>query len=333
MNAKTFFGLVVPLIGILPLGACEWRIQNALAPAGPHADAVAALSWVLFVGGALIFVLVMALAAYAVWAPAAWRGGLGHPRTIIAGGLAFPIVTLTALLFYGFFIFRDLHVEAEPQSAWIEVIGEQYWWRVHYYGEDGELLFITANEIRMPTGRPVRFVLKSADVIHSFWVPALAGKLDMIPAHVNEYAFAADRPGIYRGQCAEFCGAQHTKMAFYVVALLPDEYEAWVAEQMEPADEPDSPFLEQGKRLFLANGCGSCHRVAGTPAGGLLGPDLTHIGSRVSIGAGILPNNVGTLGGWISSAQHIKPDNLMPSFGNLQGEELRAIAAYMESLK
>jgi cytochrome c oxidase subunit 2 len=321
------------ILACLPLGACEWRIQNALAPAGPHADIVATLSWVMFIGGGLIFVFVMALSAYAVWAPAERRAWLGHRRTIIAGGLAFPIVTLTALLIYGFFIFRGLHVEDEPLAARIEVIGERFWWRVNYYGEDGELLFVTANEIRMPTGRPVLFVLKAQDVIHSFWVPALAGKLDMIPAHVNEYAFAAERPGVYRGQCAEFCGAQHTKMAFYVVALLPDEYEAWVAEQMEPADEPDTPFLEQGKRLFLANGCGSCHRVAGTPADGLLGPDLTHIGSRLSLAAGVLPNNIGTLGGWISSAQHIKPDNLMPSFGNLQGEELRAIAAYMESLK
>jgi cytochrome c oxidase subunit 2 len=175
--------------------------------------------------------------------------------------------------------------------------------------------------------------LKTQDVIHSFWVPSLAGKLDMIPGHVNAYRFAATRPGVYRGQCAEYCGAQHALMAFYVVAMAREEFETWYADQVAPAPEPILPLLAKGKALFLENGCGACHTVRGTLADGKLGPDLTHVGSRLSLAAGTFPNNRGTLAGWIASAQHLKPDNLMPSFGNLQGEELRAIAAYMDSLK
>jgi cytochrome c oxidase subunit 2 len=204
---------------------------------------------------------------------------------------------------------------------------------VHYLDAEGATRVVGANEIRIPVGRPIEFVLKTRDVIHSFWVPSLAGKLDMIPGHTNAYRFAAERPGIYRGQCAEYCGAQHALMAFYVVAMTGEDFDAWYAREAKPAAEPDTPFLARGKTLFLETGCGACHVVRGTPADGRLGPDLTHVGSRLSLAAGTFPNNQGTLAGWIASAQHLKPGNLMPSFGNLQGEELRAIAAYMESLK
>jgi cytochrome c oxidase subunit 2 len=161
----------------------------------------------------------------------------------------------------------------------------------------------------------------------------LAGKLDMIPGRVNSYRFAAQRPGMYRGQCNEYCGAQHALMAFYVVAMERAEFDAWYARESAPAPEPRTAFLTRGKALFLENGCGACHTVRGTPAAGKIGPDLSHIGGRVSLAAGIFPNNAGTLAGWISSAQHLKPGNLMPSFGNLEGEQLRAMAAYLESLK
>lgn len=213
------------------------------------------------------------------------------------------------------------------------MVGERWWWRVHYLDENGDISFVTANEIRMPVGQPVRFELKAQDVIHSFWVPSLAGKLDMIPGRTNSYTFSAEKPGVYRGQCAEYCGAQHALMAFYAIAMEPGEFEAWALDQARPAGEPRIPYLERGQALFIENGCGACHTVRGTPADGELGPELTHVGSRVSIGAGILPNYRGALAGWISSVQHLKPEALMPSYGNLEGEELRAIAAYLESLK
>lgn len=307
-------------------------IQSALAPRGPHADYVATLSWIMFRAGALIFFLVVVLAALATFYPHRTRPWLGGRSAIVIGGIAFPVVTLTALLVYGLVGARAL-VTFDPPALRIEVIGESWWWRVHYLNASGSADLVAANEIRIPVGVPVEFVLKSADVIHSFWVPSLAGKLDMIPGHVNSYRFAAERAGIYRGQCAEFCGAQHAKMAFFVVAMARQEFDAWYGEQARPAAEPAVALQQQGRALFLSNGCGACHTVRGTPADGIIGPDLTHVGGRRSIGAGIFPNNVGTLAGWISSAQHLKPGNLMPSFGNLRGDELRAIAAYLESLK
>jgi cytochrome c oxidase subunit II len=311
--------------------ALMW-IQSALVPRGPHADAVATASWVMFIGGGLIFLLVMALTVVAILLPRERRGWMAHRGFIVGLGIVFPIVTLTALLVYGLVLSRNL-VTAGPPALRIEVVGEQFWWRVHYVDAEGATGLVSANEIHIPTGRPIEFVLKTRDVIHSFWVPSLAGKLDMIPGHTNTYRFTAERPGVYRGQCAEYCGAQHALMAFYVVAMPQEAFEAWYARQLGPAAEPTVSLLARGKALFLENGCGTCHAVRGTPANGRLGPDLSRVGSRLSIAAGTYPNNVGTLAGWIASAQHLKPGNLMPSFGNLQGEELRAIAAYLESLK
>jgi cytochrome c oxidase subunit 2 len=326
---RTRLSICIPL---LALASCS-PVQSALDTAGPHAAAIGKIGWVMYIGGGLIFLLVMALLIAAMVVPSRRRGWLADRRVIVAGGIAFPVIVLSALLVYGLYIARVLVANPEEPALTIEVIGERWWWRVHYLNEAGEVEFVTANEIRIPVGQPVRFVLKTQDVIHSFWVPSLAGKLDMIPGRVNSYTFSAEKPGVYRGQCAEYCGAQHALMAFYTVAMEPREYEAWVQDQSAPAEEPRIASLETGQELFLANGCGACHTVRGTQAAGVLGPDLTHVGSRLSIGAGILPNNLGTLAGWISSTQHLKPDALMPSFGNLQGEELRSIAAYLESLK
>jgi cytochrome c oxidase subunit 2 len=311
--------------------ALMW-IQSTLVPHGPQAEVLADLSWFLFITGGIIFVGVMALTAWAILAPRERRGWMTRRGFIVGLGIVFPVVALTALLVYGLVLSRAL-VTGGPPALRVEVVGEQFWWRVHYLDGDGATRLVAANEIRVPVGRPIEFVLKTRDVIHSFWVPSLAGKLDMIPGHTNTYRFAAERPGVYRGQCAEYCGAQHALMAFYVVAMTEQDFETWYAREAAPAAEPTTPFLARGKELFLSTGCGACHVVRGTPADGRLGPDLTHIGSRLSIAAGTFPNNQGTLAGWIASAQHLKPGNLMPSFGNLQGEELRAIAAYMESLK
>lgn len=323
--------ITITFLICLTLGGCEWQ-QSALAPGGPHAASVATLSWVMFIGGGVILLVVMTLTAVASLARAERANWLGRKAVIVGGGIIFPLVTLTALLVYGLLLSRSL-VTAGPPALRIEVIGEQFWWRVHYVDASGEPHLVTANEIRIPIGLPIEFVLQSKDVIHSFWVPSLAGKLDMIPGRVNSYRFAAERPGVYRGQCAEYCGAQHALMAFYVVAMEREEFEAWYARQSEPAPDPITDFSIKGKALFFENGCSACHTIRGTAARGLIGPDLSHIGDRVSLAAGTFPNNVGTLAGWISSAQHLKPGNQMPSFGNLRGEELRAIAAYLGGLK
>jgi cytochrome c oxidase subunit II len=316
-----------------PLGACQ-GVQSALDPAADEAARLATLSIVLFSGGAVIFFGVTALLIYAVFAPPASRHWLGQRRTIVAGGLIFPIVTLTAVLTYGLVDLRLTNAAESGGRLRIEVVGEQYWWRVRYLsdGANGDA-FATANEIQVPLGRPVELLVTAADVIHAIWIPNFAGKIDMIPGRVNRLTFTAARPGVYRGQCTEFCGDQHARMAFDVVALDPAAFEAWRGRQAQPASEPATAFLEKGRTLFIRNGCGNCHAVRGTQATGALGPDLTHVGSRRSIGAGQFPNNVGTLAGWISDTQHLKGGARMPSYGSLAGEDLRAVAGYLASLQ
>jgi cytochrome c oxidase subunit II len=180
-------------------------------------------------------------------------------------------------------------------------------------------------------GEPVLIELQAADVIHSFWVPNLAGKTDMLPEKRTYAWLIADRPGIFRGQCAEYCGGPHALMAFVVVALAPDDFEAWVAERQQPTPAPDSSELQRGQQAFFQAGCHNCHAIRGTAAVGRRGPDLTHMGSRQTIGAGILPNNTGNLSGWIANPQAIKPANLMPN-SHLDSEDLHALTAYLQSL-
>lgn len=313
------------------IAACSGT-QSVLDPHGPHAQQTATIAWVLFAGGALIFVLVTVLAVCAIFAPRRWRTSLGGKKLIIGGGIVFPVITLSALLVYTFISSAGLARLGHTAPLKIEVVGEMWWWRVHYLGADGRSQLTTANEIRIPVGRPIELTLKSADVIHSFWLPSLAGKLDMIPGRTNVLRVSADKAGVFRGQCAEYCGAQHAKMAFYVIALTPPEFDSWLASQSMAAHEPRTADETRGKALFLAH-CGACHTVRGTPAVGGLGPDLTHVGSRLSLAAGILPNNKGTLAGWIASSQHLKPENRMPSFEFFTGDELSALAGYLESLQ
>jgi cytochrome c oxidase subunit 2 len=304
------------------MGDATAAIQSALAPHGPEAAGIAEIAWLLFGGGAALFALVIALAAYAVIRPRRW---LARPELVVAGGIALPVVVLSALLLYTLYV--SPRPTAGPVELRIEVVGHQWWWEVHYLDEDGAIGFSTANEIRLPVDRVVEARLRSADVLHSFWVPALAGKLDLIPGRDNYLRFAASRAGIFRGQCAEYCGGPHAQMALLVVAQHDDEFHRWRAAQHAPRQTDDS----HGEALFLAH-CGNCHTVRGTEAAGRLGPDLTHFASRLSLGAGILPNTAGTVAGWIAGSQHLKPGNLMPEFRGFDGAELRALATYLTSL-
>jgi cytochrome c oxidase subunit 2 len=203
---------------------------------------------------------------------------------------------------------------------------------VRYPDSAGGEAIIAANEIHVPVGRPVDLLLSSADVIHAFWVPSLAGKADMIPGRVTRLVFRADREGLYRGQCSEYCGLQHAHMGLFVFAMRPDAFAAWRAREAAPARPPDTPLLQAGLEAFLAQGCGGCHTIRGEPALGRLGPDLTHVGSRRSLGAATLDNHASALARFISASQAIKPGNLMRSFP-LDQPILQAIAAYLESLK
>lgn len=320
----------------LLLAACK-GVQSSLDPAGPRAERIADLWWVMFWLSMAVWALVSLLLAYAYLRARRRSGNPPSDRSLIQFVLWFgailPAVVLAGLTVLDVMTTKALLRPARPTKLTIEVTGLQWWWRVQYSGAEANRTFRAANEIRVPVGRPVEMRLKSADVIHSFWAPALSGKLDMIPGKTNRFWIEATKPGIYRGQCAEYCGAEHALMAFYVVAMEPEAFEVWLEKEAQPALEPALPRLKRGKALFLASGCGACHTVRGTPAEGLNGPDLTHIGSRMSIGAGILPNTQATLAGWIASAQHIKPESRMPSFDVFEGEDLRAIAAYLESLK
>jgi cytochrome c oxidase subunit II len=307
-------------------------LPMVLDPHGSNAHETAQIAWVLFAGGTLIFVLVIGLAVFAVFAPPHARTWLSGQRFIVGAGIVFPVLALSALLIYTFDVWGALARERTPVALRIEVTGEMWWWRVRYLAPDGSELLITANEIHIPVDRPIELALKSADVLHSLWVPQLSGKLDMIPGRTNVLRIRADTAGVYRGQCAEFCGAQHAKMAFEVVAHAVGEFDAWLAAQQRPAQDPHTLEQVQGMRLFLAQ-CAACHGVRGTSARGDSGPDLTHIGSRRRIAAGSLPNNVGTLAGWIAASQHLKPENRMPSFDRLTSTELLSLARYLESLR
>jgi cytochrome c oxidase subunit 2 len=220
--------------------------------------------------------------------------------------------------------------DAEPT---IEVTGRQWWWQVRYRSADLTQEFATANEIHIPVGRPVRILLQSSDVNHSLWVPQLHPKEDLIPGRVNAIVLQADRPGVYWGECAEFCGQEHARMAFTLVAETPERYEAWLARQRAAPPVPSDPLAAQGRAVFLANACAFCHAVRGTTAQGVVAPDLTHLASRPTLAAGTVPNTRPMLQGWIMNAPAMKPGAQMPAFPQLDGPRLRALTAYLESLR
>jgi cytochrome c oxidase subunit II len=296
--------------------------QSALDPHGADAAVIADIARLLFVGGAIVFVLVMALAAWAVWGRR--RAWLAGRRAVVAGGIVLPGVVLFALLVYTLLAAARMQAAHGAPALRIEVVGEPWWWRVRYLDAQGRLDFVTANEIHIPVGRTVELRLRSDNVLHSFWVPALAGKLDMIPGKDNRLALRAERAGVYRGQCAEYCGAAHARMAFLVVADGAEAFEQWRAAQRAPARTTNA--------LFEAR-CAACHTVRGTAAAGALGPDLTHVGSRLSLGAATLPNDARGAVAWIAGSQHVKPGNLMPSFDDLRADELDALASYLAGLR
>ncbi|MEZ4732770.1 MAG: cytochrome c oxidase subunit II [Caldilineaceae bacterium] len=255
-------------------------------------------------------------------------GSGGSTRTVIWGGIVMP--SLVLLVVYGFTVRTLWALAPQPtdEELVIEVIGHQWWWEVRY----PEQTIITANEVHIPVGQPVRVQLTSADVIHSFWVPELHGKLDMIPGRTNTFWLEAERPGDYWGICAEFCGIQHAKMLFLVVATPPEEFAAWLTAQQQAPPPPTDALAQQGQQIFLESTCARCHAIAGTPANGRLGPDLTHLAGRRTLGAGILENNLGNLSGWLANPQHIKQGNLMPA-SILSSEELQALLAYLQTLE
>lgn len=313
------------------LASCS-GIQSALDPAGEEAGQVAILFWVMTIGGAVIWAGVVALSLYA----SRWKHGTvseaAASRLIFWGGAVFPVVVLTALLTYALWLMPSLRPFAGSAGASlrVEVTGHQFWWHVVYH-RPGQPPVVSANEIRLPVGERVEFALTSADMIHSFWIPALGGKMDLIPGRTNRLSLLATRAGIYRGQCAEFCGTSHARMAFPAVAMEPADFNAWLDARGEPSRGLDSNAA--GRNLFVAEGCGSCHRVDGTEAAGAGGPDLSHVGSRRTIGAGLMVNDGENLARFILHSTSVKPGSHMPAYPHLSGDELASIAAWLRGLE
>jgi cytochrome c oxidase subunit 2 len=301
-----------------------------LDPAGPYAWPITVLSWVLLGMAAAVLALVLAALWVALFGKERTRARLGGAKIIWIAGIALPAVVLSVLLFYGLSLTSGLSDRIEGDEMRVRVTGEMWWWRVAYLGEDGEPVVRDANELHIPVGRPVVLELQSDDVIHSFWVPRLSGKLDMIPGRRNLMRIQADEPGVFRGQCAEYCGGPHALMGFVVVAHEPEEFARFMQARLARERTTPAPSGE-GAALFQSAGCAACHRIAGTPANGIAGPDLTFVGARRTLGAGILPNNRGTLMGWIGNSQAIKPNNRMPPYTVLSGDQLKALAAYLEA--
>lgn len=254
---------------------------------------------------------------------------------ILVGGFAIPFAVLSFLLVATMDTLSAFPItDGHEQLPDIVATGHQWWFDLNYQfaGHPDENVD-TATEIHVPIGRPMTIALRSADVIHSFWVPKLHGKVDMIPGQTNYIRIEADRPGTFQGECAEFCGEQHAHMRLVVVAQTPEQYEQWLARMRADAAQPTDPVVRHGEDVFLSQACALCHTVRGTLAAGVTGPDLTHVGSRLTIAGGEFPNTPGNMGAWITSAQNLKPGTLMPNLSTVNGADLRALIAYLESLK
>ena len=330
---------LLPLVLLASCGTTDWLGD----PSGPGARWTASLGWVV--------IIVFLAACAAVWGILGylmlrrrrgsfaehmpWNEG-GGKGWVIFGGIVAP-----AIVFFGCFIASIVVMEAVPVEGKheqhhmdmhpdITVIGHQWWWEVHYHGAND---FPTANEIHIPAGRPVTIELKSADVIHSFWIPELHGKVDLIPGRANTIVIEADVPGRYEGQCAEYCGEQHALMRVAVVADDDATYQAWLFKESQPALLPKSEPAITGLQVFEQKACGVCHTIRGTRALATIGPDLTHVAGRAEIAGNAIPNTHAYLTAWVVRAQTLKPDSLMPNLDQLTGDELTSLVAYLRTLR
>jgi len=327
------------LLPVLALTGCGGN-QSPLSPESHQSRDIASLWWWMFGGACVGFAVVAGILALA-WLRRGRRGFRDDTegpkpgevlsmRLVIGLGVAVPIAVLVALFAVAdVFVIRATEAPAASRtSLTVDVVGHQWWWEVRYPGTSA----VTANEIHIPVRTRVLVRATTADVVHSFWVPRLNRTIDMIPGRVNAIELDARRAGTYRGQCDEFCGLQHAHMAFVVVAEPMERFRAWLAAQGRPAAEPAAPMERDGETAFLDGSCSSCHTIRGTSAAGDVGPDLTHVASRETLGALTVANTPGELAAWLTDSQHVKPGNQMPNVVLGEGE-LRALVAYLEALR
>lgn len=313
------------------LASCQ-NSQSVLAPAGREASQLASLFWVLVTGAAVIWLTLNGLFVYFLRVSPRQVRRRTAEAVIIGGGILFPVVVLAALLWWSLSLMPEQRAEGDGDLT-IRVTGEQFWWRVEYWPKGADEPIVSANEIRLPLGSRTEVKLGAEKVIHSFWIPALAGKMDMFPGRETRIALEPTRTGIFRGQCAEYCGTSHALMAFQAVVMEEDEFGNWLEEQAGTAAEPGDARAARGREVFLANGCGGCHAVRGTAARSTFGPDLTHVGGRESLGAGILPTDPEAFAKWMRHLEAIKPGTDMPTYEHLEEDDLEALAYYLEGLK
>lgn len=312
-------------------------VQSVLVTATPQARSVETLWWVMFWVTATVFAAVVI-----AWAIAIVRGRSETERRPSDRRLSMPIgiatgltlVILVALLASSVVVGRSLQVpfDAPPPDLPVRITGHQWWWQIEYWPDDPPRRFSTANELHLPTGRTIDLELQSSDVIHSFWVPALAGKTDLVPGRTNHVRITIDRDGRWLGQCAEYCGLEHAKMRLLVEAEAPQRFEAWATAQRVAATPSIAPQAARGRDVVAHSACAMCHHIAGTTVGGRFGPDLSHVGSRERLAAGALDNTPAELARWIADPQRVKPGARMPKVA-LSDADLAAVAAYLESLK
>ena len=334
--------LAFAVVSVALLGCSGF--QSALDPKGPRAEDVARLHWTFTAIATVVYVIVIGALLSALWRASTRKPFIDEhqyhenpdqaavmKRGVIIAVAATVIIMLAALVMS---VSTGSAVATVPDSKplRIDVVGHQWWWEVTYDDPVPQNQVKTANEIHVPVGRAVLLKMRSTDVIHSFWAPNLAGKKDLIPGHETVTWFRADTAGIYRGQCAEFCGYQHAKMAFYIVAQPRLDFERWLTQQRETAPQPTDSLTQTGERVFLSAPCAMCHSIGGTGAFGNIGPDLTHLASRRTIAAGTLPMTTGNLAGWILDPQSIKPGVKMPPT-KLDPQSLQALLAYLGTLK
>lgn len=323
-------GRVSAVGAVVILAACG-RPSAVLQTAGRDADEISVLFWWMAAAAAAIWVVMTALALLAAFGALRLSPRQSAAWLIAGGGVVLPTTLLAVLLSFGLPSLTRLADAPRDDGLVVAVTGEQWWWRVRYLTPRGDAIDL-ANEIRLPVGSRTDVRLASDNVIHSFWIPSIAGKVDMIPGRVTHLSLEPTRTGVFAGVCAEYCGTSHARMEFRTVVMDAAAFDSWLANEAGPARDAVTPLAATGRHAFLANGCGACHTVRGTPAAGVIGPDLTHVGSRLTIAAAF-PNEAGVVADWIANPDHFKPDTHMPAFRMLPREDLVAMAAYLSELR
>jgi cytochrome c oxidase subunit II len=316
--------------------------HSALHPRGPQGASAERLFWILFFIAFIAYVLT--LAAFAKASARTYTPEMDVSHVIedeegdrrsswyVGAAVGVTVITLFVVLFLSVKVGRGVQAVPPQNLVTIQVTGHQWWWEFNYPNDQSDLALTTANEIHVPLHTRVLLLTRSTDVIHSFWAPSITGKRDLIPGYASSISFEVDAPGVYHGQCAEFCGLQHAHMGFLIIAEPSGRFEAWKQAQLAPAKEPDNPETRRGQTVFLTHACVMCHTIRGTSALAVMGPDLTHVGSRANLAAETIPNTPGSLAGWIVDPQNIKPGNHMAP-NALSGQDLQALITYLESLQ